>query len=621
MSMVPSSRIKPSGSLKFQVSVFIAILLIVCVMAVSWLSISKMEKAINQKVKEGEMVASLIIREEIQHFLDSKGEIVKNLSLAQEFQSQDKKQILKLLLSAQNQSEFQNIYFVTGSGEITIAPVKQLPKDFDPRQRVWYQEAVKKGTMVCTDPYIDQATGKPCMTVALAVKDSEGRFVGVLGADIKLETISSLAVKYKFGEEGYFYVCDKQGKVIGHPDAKAINGDIMNRAYVKAALAGKSGFDTYADNGVKKLVYYSEIPKTGWGLFVQQPEQEAYAELYRARNMIIIITLLILASALVISLYFTGKMVNVIKMVGEGARAIAQGNLTYSLTIARKDELGILSDSINEMTNHLKTIIGGVKDSTNRVTGACNSMAVSMEQIHEASDKNASDISNVAATTEQITASAENINEMVGSVSLSAQHGQEEIGEVIGAMEGIKSSTNEISRAISEVENQSKKIQHITTIITQIAEQTNLLALNAAIEAARAGEHGKGFTVVADEVRKLAEQTSAATREIHGVIENVYASVRDSVDKMLTGNEMVEMGSQRVQEAGEVFKTITINIEELVEKMAQITRATITMSASIQNVAAASQEQAAIIEEENKMVEDLRQSAIVLDNMVQKFVV
>jgi methyl-accepting chemotaxis protein len=214
-----------------------------------------------------------------------------------------------------------------------------------------------------------------------------------------------------------------------------------------------------------------------------------------------------------------------------------------------------------------------VDDIANSVASASQQLAAASEQLSSGAQQSASSLEETASSLEEITATvrqnadnADQANQLANSSRETAEKGGAVVAQAVDAM--------------GEINRSSRKIADIITTIDEIAFQTNLLALNAAVEAARAGEQGRGFAVVAGEVRNLAQRSATAAREIKGLIE-------DSVQK-------VETGSELVNKSGETLGAIVTSVKRVTDIVAEI--------------AAASREQTAGIEQINKAVAQMDQS-------------
>lgn len=200
------------------------------------------------------------------------------------------------------------------------------------------------------------------------------------------------------------------------------------------------------------------------------------------------------------------------------ARSIAAGDLSASLSVYGKDELGTLAHALRQMAHKLKNIVGDVQRVSHEV-------AAGSHQLSASSNALSSGASQQAAAVEEISSSVE---EMAANFSQNAENARQTEGIAIQVSRHTAEGEHAVSQAVQAMRDIAEKI----SVVEEIARQTNLLALNAAIEAARAGEHGKGFAVVAAEVRKLAERSGKAAAEI-GSITGSSVAVADKAGTML----------------------------------------------------------------------------------------
>ncbi|MBF0160221.1 MAG: MCP four helix bundle domain-containing protein, partial [Magnetococcales bacterium] len=182
------------------------------------------------------------------------------------------------------------------------------------------------------------------------------------------------------------------------------------------------------------------------------------------------------------------------------AQALAAGDLTQSIHIDQKDEVGQLAQALRHMVDKLKSVVMEVRDSADRVSGNAKELSASGQQIAQGATEQAASIEETSAAMEEMTG---NIQQTTDNAQTTEKIAQTASSDAVAGGE-----------AVLQAVTAMKEIAGKIGIIEEIARQTNLLALNAAIEAARAGEQGKGFAVVAAEVRKLAERSQTAAGEI-----------------------------------------------------------------------------------------------------------
>jgi len=285
--------------------------------------------------------------------------------------------------------------------------------------------------------------------------------------------------------------------------------------------------------------------------------------------------------------------------------SLADGDLTDRISNEYHGTFGQLKDDANATSDKLKEIIGQISDATDTIGTASQEIASGNTDLSQRTEEQASSLEETAASMEELTATvkqnasnAKQANQLSQNASTVAVKGGTVVKEVVGTM----SSINESSR----------KIVDIISVIDGIAFQTNILALNAAVEAARAGEQGRGFAVVAAEVRNLAQRSAAAAKEIKTLID-------DSVDK-------VEAGSKLVDDAGKTMEEIVNAVKSVTDIMSEISAASAEQSSGIEQVNQAitqmdevTQQNAALVEEAAAAAESLEEEAQSLTRSVSVF--
>jgi methyl-accepting chemotaxis protein len=249
-----------------------------------------------------------------------------------------------------------------------------------------------------------------------------------------------------------------------------------------------------------------------------------------------------------------------------------EGDLTKRLEVRSRDELGRLAIAFNTFMDKLHDIIAQARTASSHVATATAELSAASEQLASGAQEQASSLEETAASLEEIT----------GTVKQNADNARQANQLAVGSRGTAEKGGQVVTEAVAamgEIRRSSKRIADIIGTIDEIAFQTNLLALNAAVEAARAGEQGRGFAVVASEVRNLAQRSAVAAKEIKGLIQ-------DSVAK-------VEAGAELVNRSGETLK----EIEGAVKRVTDI----------IAEIAAASQEQTAGIDQVNRAVTQMDQ--------------
>jgi methyl-accepting chemotaxis protein-1 (serine sensor receptor) len=285
-------------------------------------------------------------------------------------------------------------------------------------------------------------------------------------------------------------------------------------------------------------------------------------------------------------------------------RQVAEGDLTVQVQVRVGDTTSLLA-SLKGMVNRLSELVSEVRGNTESITTASLEIAQGNADLSQRTEQQASSLEETASSMEELTSTvkqntenARQANQLAASASDIAIKGGKVVGGVVHTMASISDS--------------SKKIVDIISVIEGIAFQTNILALNAAVEAARAGEQGRGFAVVAGEVRNLAQRSAAAAKEIKTLID-------DSVNK-------VDAGSKQVDQAGATMTEIVHAVKRVTDIMAEIAAASNEQSAGIEQVNQAitqmddvTQQNAALVEEAAAAAEAMQEQAIALYEAVGVF--
>jgi methyl-accepting chemotaxis protein len=359
----------------------------------------------------------------------------------------------------------------------------------------------------------------------------------------------------------------------------------------------------------------------------------------------------------------TRSIVRPLRRLQDATARAAEGDLTVSLAMTSRDELGIVSRSFDAMVAALREIVGRVVTSARDQAQMADEMASASAQTGLAVSQIAATIEDVARgaseqalATERVTQTVEEMTLGIGQVAQGSQRaagvaedadhmasvGAATAGEATEAMRRIETSVADAAAVIATLGQKSQAIGEIVSAISGIAGQTNLLALNAAIEAARAGDRGRGFAVVAEEVRKLAESAGTQAGSIAALIAEVQGETAHAVDAMSAGREEVQAGAERVHAAGAAFDEIRQMVVGLSAQVTQVAvaaqqleagalkvtqgvGATASISqeyaAAAEEVSASTEETSAASEEVSASAEGLAVAAKDLDSLVARFTI
>ena len=285
--------------------------------------------------------------------------------------------------------------------------------------------------------------------------------------------------------------------------------------------------------------------------------------------------------------------------------ALAHGDLSEKIHREYQGSFGKLKNDANSTVDKLISILTGISDAANAVSCGADEIAQGNTDLSQRTEEQASSLEETASSMEEMTS-------VVKQSSENAKHANELSNEAWGVAERGGKVVSKAVLAMGEINQASKKISDIISVIDEIAFQTNLLALNAAVEAARAGEQGRGFAVVAGEVRNLAQRSAGAAKEIKDLI-------RDSVSK-------VEDGTQLVNESGATLEGIVESVQKVSQMIGDITTAAVEQTSGIEQVNTAvsqmdemTQQNAALVEQASAAGEALSEQARQLMELITFF--
>ncbi|WP_051294724.1 methyl-accepting chemotaxis protein [Maridesulfovibrio bastinii] len=371
--------------------------------------------------------------------------------------------------------------------------------------------------------------------------------------------------------------------------------------------------------------------------------QQSYSSLWL---MLIGITVFSVVIGSVSTIIVSNNIISPMKVLVDFARNLSSGHFPNKMGMYRKDEVGVLAESLDEMKETLQNnmevieIKGreaeekaeaaekakleadearrqaesakqqGMYHAAEELEGIVSQISVASSELNrliqesmEGSEIQRNRTTETATAMEQMNTA---VSEVAANSAKAAQNansargqavdGGQLVSSVIESIDRLNEETLHLQKEMGELGGQADAIGHIMAVISDIADQTNLLALNAAIEAARAGDAGRGFAVVADEVRKLAEKTMTATQEVGTAISTIQGSTGKSIQSMEKASKMVTESTDISRKAGASLS----KIQEFVDETAD----------QVQIIATAAEEQSATTEQINRSSEEINAIAV-----------
>jgi methyl-accepting chemotaxis protein len=319
--------------------------------------------------------------------------------------------------------------------------------------------------------------------------------------------------------------------------------------------------------------------------------EEAQEEYALVRNLALLLLVSVLGLLGGISWYTIRGINSAVRIIGDAATRLAQGDLSTRADYRGKDELGQVTAAFNAMGQKFQTLIYEVSSATSQLASAAEEMATVTEQTTVGIRAQQAETDQVATAMNEMNATVHDVAQNAGlaaqaavEADAAATNGKQVVLHTSQVIEQLAAKVEHVAGTVHELETESDNIGAVLDVIRGVAEQTNLLALNAAIEAARAGDQGRGFAVVADEVRTLAQRTQQSTQEIHTMIERLQTGAAQAAKGMEEGRSQAQEGVKQSAETGAALDRITAAVAKIKDMNTHIATAAEQQSAVAEDI-------------------------------------
>lgn len=459
----------------------------------------------------------------------------------------------------------------------------------NPERAPWYWEPKKRMNEYVTEPIIYPVQGKDVLMVSFMTPIiNEGKFLGVTGIDYPIDFMQKMVTEANFFKGQYrLSILSNNGIFVAYNQRP----DLINKSVSEEDSRMGSNIIQRIKNGQhfieqteRDLIVYVpfKVGKSAdfWQIRMAIPLTIIHDYANRLMYNQIAIGLVLIVVSILLLIRYVSRFIKPLSDLAILAEKISQGDLYINSECApTNDEIGKVQISFVEMQHKLREIISEIQATAESISTASNYLSSSSQNISQGASEQASNAEEVSATMEQITS---NIQHNTLNAREAEKITQRVTREVIESAESAAVS----ARAMNDI---ADKIG----FINEIARQTNILALNAAVEAARAGEYGKGFAVVAAEVRKLAERSQIAAVEIDELSKKAKVIAGQTEEKMRLLVPEIEKSSMLIQEISAASMEQAKGAEQVNSSIQQLSQVTQQNASASEELATNAEEMAA----------------------------
>jgi methyl-accepting chemotaxis protein len=313
------------------------------------------------------------------------------------------------------------------------------------------------------------------------------------------------------------------------------------------------------------------------------------------------------------------QMVTSLKDMVTAAERIAAGDL--AVTVAPRSERDVLGHALSNMAGRLSGLLSDVHRSGIQVNTSVNEIAASAREQEATATEVAAATTEIAATSREIAATSQELVRTMGEVFIAAEEsavlagqGQAGLTRMEATMRQVMDASSSINNKLAVLNDKAGNITHVVTTITKVADQTNLLSLNAAIEAEKAGEYGRGFAVVATEIRRLADQTAVATYDIDRMVKEIQSAVAAGVMGMDKFSDEVRRGMHEIEAVSGQLSQIIQQVQALAPRCESVSEG---MQAQATGAGQITEALAQLSDAAQQTIQSLRQSTVAIDGLNQ----
>ena len=469
-------------------------------------------------------------------------------------------------------------------------------------------------------------SSEPTVALGRVMKNTvtnQGDFIILV--EVYLKEIGKQLEDLKLGAGSDLSIVDENNKIIYSTIPDKTSTDSVIKLPTDTKAAKKDSFETTNQDGNEVLAMYSQFNSMNWKLLGTVPVNELVKDAAQIRNITWIFSaiaaLLAIAIGLLVIRMVAIPLINLRNLMNEGQ----QGNLSVRSKVDKKDEIGQLSQSFNQMMAQITALVtqtnqsaqdvlntaGELSDASKKTAISAKEIAVATEEIANGAsslaveaDKGSDLTSEIGDQMQQVMTANQEMGEAASDVERASLQGTAYMNSLIEKTGLTEEMTRSMVEKVDRLKESTRSIRKILDVLNNMTKQTNILSLNATIEAARAGAAGKGFMVVADEIRKLADQSRQSIDVVGQITDTIQKEIDETVKVLSDAYPIFQEQISSVKEANQIFLTVQSQMGDFVGRLSTVTnsisgleRSQVVLSEAMSNVSAVAEESSATSEE------------------------